>query len=146
MPANQHQVDALPIKRISRRREGEDVVRDASILQRTMNRLRGRALVPKGIYRFDSHEEADATPVARGLKQRKRTILYLTPSERFFYAGFALGEKAVVAARRSGLPASVLTVIDTARKYAEGRAVRLEIRTVEDVGHVLAVAATKMNT
>ncbi len=54
------QPNTLPIKRISRRREGEDVVRDVSILQRTMNRLRGKALVPRGIYRFDSHEEADA--------------------------------------------------------------------------------------
>ncbi len=50
----------LPVKRISRRREGDDVVRDVGILQRTMNRLRGGALVPKGVYRFESHEEADA--------------------------------------------------------------------------------------
>ena len=43
---------SLPMKRISRRLEGEDVVRDIAILQRTMNRLRGKSLVPKGIYRF----------------------------------------------------------------------------------------------
>lgn len=51
---------SLPMKRISRRREGEDVVRDIAILQRTMNRLRGESLVPKGIYRFSSHEDADS--------------------------------------------------------------------------------------
>ena len=50
----------LSMKRISRRPEGEDVLRDIAILQRTMNRLRGGSLVPKGIYRFSSHEDADA--------------------------------------------------------------------------------------
>lgn len=51
---------SLPMKRISHRLEGEDVVRDMAILQRTMNRLRGERLVPKGIYRFSSHEDADS--------------------------------------------------------------------------------------
>lgn len=41
------------------RREGGDVVAEIRTLQRTMNRLRGRALVPRGLYRFRSHEEAD---------------------------------------------------------------------------------------
>jgi hypothetical protein len=52
-------LDELPIKRISRRFEGEDTLRDVAILQRTVNRLRGNALVPRGLYRFRSHEEAD---------------------------------------------------------------------------------------
>ncbi len=80
------------------------------------------------------------------LKQKTRTVVYLTPSEEFFYAGFALGEKAVDALQQSGLPRSVLAVIEASRKYAEGRAVRLEVRTAEDVAHVLAIAAAKMNT
>lgn len=46
-------------KRISVRPEGGDPVRDIAILQRTINRLRGGALVPRGVYRFTSHEEAD---------------------------------------------------------------------------------------
>ncbi|MFC1499518.1 DUF3788 family protein, partial [Candidatus Zixiibacteriota bacterium] len=79
-------------------------------------------------------------------KQKKRTILYLTPSEAFFYAGFALGEKAVDVIRQGGLPPAVLSVIEEAPKYAEGRGVRLEIRTAEDVGHVLVIAAAKMST
>ena len=80
------------------------------------------------------------------LKQKRRTVVYLTPSESFFYAGFALGDKAVAAARQSALAPGVLEVIDAARKYAEGRAVRLEVDTKEDVGDVLAIAAAKMNT
>jgi hypothetical protein len=44
---------------VSKRTEGEDILRDAATMQRTMNRLRGGALVPRGVYRFRSHEEAD---------------------------------------------------------------------------------------
>ncbi len=34
-------------------------MRDSAILQRTLNRLRGPGLVPRGVYRFTTHEEAD---------------------------------------------------------------------------------------
>ncbi|MBW3565878.1 MAG: hypothetical protein KY459_14295 [Acidobacteria bacterium] len=44
---------------MSKRAPGENALRDAAIMQRTMNRLRGEALVPRGVYRFATHEEAD---------------------------------------------------------------------------------------
>ena len=78
------------------------------------------------------------------LKQKKRTIVYLTPSTSFFYAGFALGEKAVAVAVRGGLTPEVLSVIESARKHAEGRAVRMEVRTAQDVQQALVIAAAKM--
>jgi flavoprotein len=78
------------------------------------------------------------------LKLDKRTILYMTPCKGYFIVSFALGEKAVKAAHESGLSASVLTVIDNAKKYAEGRGVRLEIRSAEDVRNVEKLAAIKM--
>ena len=52
-------METLRIKRVPGRREGEDVLRDIDILQRTMNELRGCGLIPRGVYRFRSHEEAD---------------------------------------------------------------------------------------
>ncbi len=53
-------MSSFSVKRLSRRREGQNVLLDIAILQRTMNRLRGKPLVPKGIYRFESHEDAEA--------------------------------------------------------------------------------------
>jgi len=50
----------LLLKIVTRRPPGEDVLRDSAILQRRLNALRGNALVPRGVYRFASHEEADA--------------------------------------------------------------------------------------
>jgi hypothetical protein len=80
------------------------------------------------------------------LKHKKRTVLYMTPCKGYFLASFALGEKAVQAARRSGLPDSVLRVIDGARVYAEGRGVRLEVRSKKDLENIKKLAAIKMES
>ena len=53
-------MEVLRTKRVPGRRQGDDVLRDVEILQQTLNDLRGCGLIPKGIYRFRSHEEADA--------------------------------------------------------------------------------------
>jgi len=78
------------------------------------------------------------------LKQEKRTVLYMTPCKGYFLASFVLGEKAVKAVHESDLPVSVLEVVDNAKKYAEGRGVRLEVRTAEDVRNLEKLAVIKM--
>ena len=78
------------------------------------------------------------------LKQKKRTVLYMTPCRKHFLVGFALGEKAVKAAHDAGLPDSVIAVIDEAPRYAEGRGVRIEIRNKRDLDAVKKLAAVKM--
>jgi len=78
------------------------------------------------------------------LKGEKRAVLYMTPCKDYFLASFALGEKAVVAAHATKLPDSVLDIIDKAPKYAEGRGVRLEVRTAKDVENIKKLAAIKM--
>jgi hypothetical protein len=78
------------------------------------------------------------------LKRPARTVLYMTPCNGYFLASFALGEKAVKAAHESDLPASILEIIDSAKKYAEGRGVRLEVRSAKDVRNVEKLAVIKM--
>ncbi len=68
----------------------------------------------------------------------------MAPCQGHFLASFALGEKAVQAAHESALPAAVLEVIDRAQKYAEGRGVRLVVKTARDVRSVETLAAIKM--
>jgi hypothetical protein len=63
----------------------------------------------------------------------------------FFLASFALGERAAQAACRSGLPEQVVKIIDGAGKYAEGTAVRLEVKTPGDVDIVERLAAVKLD-
>ncbi len=78
------------------------------------------------------------------LKHKKRAIVYLTPRDKHFTVGFAFGEKAVKAAHAARLPKAVLTIIDEGPKYAEGRAVRLEVWTKKDVAIVEKLAEIKM--
>jgi hypothetical protein len=72
-----------------------------------------------------------------------RAIVYLSPGTGGFLASFALGDRAGQAARRSGLPASIIRLIDGAKRYAEGTAVRLEVRTPADTRIVLRLASIK---
>jgi len=78
------------------------------------------------------------------LKQKARTVLYMTPRRGHFVVGFALGQKAVDAAHESDLPQSILDMIDDSQKYAEGRGVRLEVRTDDDLCNVTRIATIKM--
>ncbi len=51
--------DPGEIKCVGRHADSPDPVRDAAILQRTLNRLRGGAVAWRGVFRFQTHEEAD---------------------------------------------------------------------------------------
>jgi hypothetical protein len=61
------------------------------------------------------------------LKRKERVLLYLTPQEGRFLVGVVLGEKAVKSAHERGIPEAVLSLIDGAPKYPEGRGVRLPV-------------------
>ena len=79
------------------------------------------------------------------LKHKERVILYMTPCAGHFLASFALGEKAVQAAHEAKLPSSLLQIIDSARKYAEGRGVRLKVTSARDVRNIQKLAVIKMS-
>lgn len=48
------------MKIITKRHGKADPIKDATILQKTMNRLRGYDLVPKGLYRFKTMKAANS--------------------------------------------------------------------------------------
>jgi hypothetical protein len=77
------------------------------------------------------------------LLRGKRAIVYLSPGTACFLASFALGDKAILAARRAGFPEAIVAMIDAAKKYPEGTAVRVEVRTQADAAIVLRLAAIK---
>ena len=78
------------------------------------------------------------------LKRKGRAIVYLSPCRGSFLAAFALGDRAVAAARESGLPERVMKVVAAARRYAEGTAVRIQVRRTSDMAAVEALAAIKL--
>ena len=78
------------------------------------------------------------------LRRKDRVVLYLTPQAGQFLVGVVLGEKAAQAAHASGLSQFVLTLIDSAPKYAEGRGIRVPVASKADLLAVQQLAALKM--
>ncbi|MFQ5627384.1 MAG: DUF3788 domain-containing protein [bacterium] len=81
---------------------------------------------------------------AYALKLKKRRIVYLTPCKDHFILGMALGGKAVAAATESGLSEHVLDIVNNAKKYAEGTAVRLEVRSNEFLEDIKKIIRAKV--
>ena len=78
------------------------------------------------------------------LQLKKRNIVYLGPRRGSFLAAFALGDRAVAAARAGELPPHIVKTIAEARRYAEGTAVRIEVKTAEDVEIVKRLVKIKI--
>ena len=79
------------------------------------------------------------------LKLKKRNIVYLGPRTGFFVAAFALGDRAIAAARLSELPFRRLKEIAEARRYAEGTAVRIEVKRPDDLDVVKKLVKIKID-
>ena len=78
------------------------------------------------------------------LKQKKRTLLYLTPEDGAVRIGIVLGERAARQALASELPDAIKTLIADARPYAEGRGIRFAIRGIAELPIVASLVAMKM--
>jgi hypothetical protein len=79
------------------------------------------------------------------LKQKKRTVVYLTPADAAVHVAVVLGERATSRALASDLPESIKALIAEARPYAEGRGIRFSVHTVAEVPIVTDLVAMKMS-
>ena len=78
------------------------------------------------------------------LKRGKRTIVWMAPCEGCFRVAFVLGDKALLAARQSGLSARTLRALDQAQRYPEGTGVRLLVEGPKDIPAVKKLAVVKL--
>jgi len=78
------------------------------------------------------------------LKSKKRTILYLIPQHRTFLCAFVFGDKAVEAVLASSLPRPIIEAIEGARRYVEGRGIRVEVKTSQNLDTIRKLVAIKM--
>ena len=78
------------------------------------------------------------------MKHKKRAILYLTPCQGYFRVAFVFGDKAVAAAEKSTLPKSILEELRSARKYVEGRGIRIEVKRKRDIGNIKKLIEIKI--
>jgi hypothetical protein len=80
------------------------------------------------------------------LKHGDRVLLYMTPQRGCFLLGVVLAEKAAQMAHDDGLPGPLLTTIDAAPRYAEGRGIRTQVATSDDLALARALADLKMTS
>ena len=74
---------------------------------------------------------------------KKRNLFFLTPGDGRFRVAFVFSEKAVEAIAAGGFAEPLITELQAARKYAEGRGLRIEVGSDADVRTVVALAKIK---
>lgn len=79
------------------------------------------------------------------LLYKKRNLFFLTPYENYFQIAFVFGDKAVAIIEKSDLPENIIDEIKNARKYAEGRGLRIAVKKQSDVKIVLKLTEIKIN-
>jgi hypothetical protein len=77
------------------------------------------------------------------LKQKKRTLLYMTPEKEKIIIAIVLGERAVGLALDGYLPEAIKTLIREARPYAEGRGIRFPVSSPDEIPVVRELIAIK---
>ena len=73
---------------------------------------------------------------------KKKAIIYLLPRMGYFLAAFVFGDKAMVDIRVSGISQMIIGELEGAKKYAEGRGIRIEIRDeskIKDIEKLLDI-------
>ena len=76
------------------------------------------------------------------IKDRKRAIIYLLPGDKLFRVAFVFGQKAYEAIMNSDISKEIKTALESARVYAEGRGVRIEVRnqkTLKDINRLIDI-------
>jgi hypothetical protein len=75
---------------------------------------------------------------------KKRNLFFFTPGQDCFRISFVFGDRAVAMIEKSGLPETLIEEVKNAKKYAEGRGLRIEVKTKRDVDHVKRLIAIKV--
>jgi hypothetical protein len=64
------------------------------------------------------------------IKDNRRAIIYLLPRDGFFKVAFVFGQKATDEVFKSRVATAIKTELESAKAYAEGRGIRIEVKDV----------------
>ena len=78
------------------------------------------------------------------LVMKKRNLLFLIPKEKYFRIGMVFSDKAVDAMQKSDLPGRIINEVANAKKYAEGRGLRIDVHTQKDLSHIETLVELKV--
>jgi len=77
-------------------------------------------------------------------RHKDRSLFHMIPQTGLFTVVVVLGKRAVSACRDSSLPESIKSSVESAREFVEGRSVRVNIHTAEDVTNAKQLVAIKL--
>ena len=75
--------------------------------------------------------------------RKKRNLFFCIPMKGGFRIAFVFGEKAVSAVQSSDLPEAIKLELKNARKYAEGRGLRIDVKSARDVENIRKLVEIK---
>ncbi|HEY9167118.1 MAG TPA: DUF3788 family protein [Candidatus Kryptonia bacterium] len=64
---------------------------------------------------------------------KKRNLFFLSPVDGGFRMSFIFGDKAVSAIEESDIPKKIIDEVRNAKKYVEGRGIRMEVKSAKTV-------------
>lgn len=76
---------------------------------------------------------------------KKKNLFFFVPQNNFFIIGYIFGDKAVAQIQKSKLPQKIINELVEARKYAEGRGIRIQVKSKKDINNVLELVKSKIN-
>jgi hypothetical protein len=75
---------------------------------------------------------------------KKRNLFFLKPYDNYFQIAFVFGNTAVSAIEKSDLPSSIINDLRNAKKYVEGRGLRIKVQKKNDVKNILTLVNHKI--
>ena len=77
--------------------------------------------------------------------RKKRNLFFFIPLKSYFQVSFVFGDKAVAVVEKSDLPQELITELKNARKYSEGRGLRIDVKNSADIEHIKKLVKIKVN-
>jgi hypothetical protein len=79
------------------------------------------------------------------LLRKKRNLFFFTPCSKYFRLAFVFGDKAVAAIEKSDLPKTLIKELVNAKRYPEGRGLRIEVKSRKDIELIITLVNIKIN-
>ncbi len=79
------------------------------------------------------------------IKDKKRVIIYLLPRAGFFKCALVFGDKALALIFAGDISEAIKDELRSAKKYAEGTGVRIDVRKKSDLKDILKLIQIKLS-
>jgi len=78
------------------------------------------------------------------INDKKRVLVYLLPREGYFKVAFVFGQKATDAILASSIAENIREELQSAKVYAEGRGIRMDVREIADLSDIKHMVTIKL--